>query len=46
MRNIRRLMALLNPKAANVKIEELVDGRLIHKLDDNGFIDKIALATV
>jgi len=42
MRNIRRLMALLNPKAANVKIEELVDGRLIHKLDDNGFIDKIA----
>jgi ABC-type nitrate/sulfonate/bicarbonate transport system substrate-binding protein len=41
MRNIRRLMALLNPKASNVKIEELVDGRLIHKLDDNGFIDKI-----
>lgn len=41
MRNIRRLMALLNPKAANVKIEELVDGRLIHKLDDSGFIDKV-----
>ena len=34
-------MALLNPKAANVKIEELVDGRLIHKLDDSGFIDKV-----
>jgi hypothetical protein len=42
MRNIRRLMALLNPKAASVKIEELVDGRLIHKLDDSGFIDKVA----
>jgi ABC-type nitrate/sulfonate/bicarbonate transport system substrate-binding protein len=42
MRNIRRLMALLNPKAANVKIEELIDGRLIHKLDDSGFIDKVA----
>jgi ABC-type nitrate/sulfonate/bicarbonate transport system substrate-binding protein len=41
MRNIRRLMALLNPKAASVKIEELVDGRLIHKLDDSGFIDKV-----
>jgi ABC-type nitrate/sulfonate/bicarbonate transport system substrate-binding protein len=41
MRNIRRLMALLNPKAAGVKIEELVDGRLIHKLDDSGFIDKV-----
>lgn len=42
MRNIRRLMALLNPKAANVRIEELIDGRLIHKLDDSGFIDKVA----
>ena len=42
MRNIRRLMALLNPKAAGVKIEELVDGRLIHKLDDSGFIDKVS----
>jgi ABC-type nitrate/sulfonate/bicarbonate transport system substrate-binding protein len=41
MRNIRRLMALLNPKAASVKIEELVDGRLIHKLDDSGFIDQV-----
>src|SRR5262249_30569171 len=41
MRNIKRLMALLHPKAANVKIEEPVDGRLIHKLDENGFIDKI-----
>lgn len=42
MRNIRRLMALLNPKVANVRIEELIDGRLIHKLDDSGFIDKVA----
>ena len=41
MRNIRRLMALLNPKAANVKIEDLVDGRLIQKLDDSGFIDRV-----
>ena len=41
MRNIRRLMALLNPKAASVKIEDLIDGRLIHKLDDSGFIDKV-----
>lgn len=41
LRNIRRLMAMLNPKAASVKIEELIDSRLIHKLDENGFIDKI-----
>jgi NitT/TauT family transport system substrate-binding protein len=41
MRNIRRLLALLTPKTANVKIEELVDGRLIRKLDESGFIDKV-----
>lgn len=42
MRNIRRLMAAQNPKAANVKVEELIDARLIRKLDENGYIDKIA----
>ncbi|HEX7229877.1 MAG TPA: ABC transporter substrate-binding protein [Candidatus Binatia bacterium] len=42
MRNIRRLMAAQNPKAANVKVEELIDARLIRKLDENGYIDKVA----
>jgi NitT/TauT family transport system substrate-binding protein len=42
LRNIRRLMATQNPKAANVKIEELIDNRLIRKLDENGYMDKIA----
>lgn len=42
LRNIRRLMAQINPKNANVKIEELVDARLIRKLDESGFIEKIA----
>jgi ABC-type nitrate/sulfonate/bicarbonate transport system substrate-binding protein len=42
MRNIRRLMATLNPKIASVKVEDLIDSRLIRKLDENGFIDKIA----
>lgn len=41
LRNIRRLMATQNPKAANVKIEELIDSRLIRKLDENGFIEKM-----
>lgn len=41
VRNIRRLMALLNPKTASVKIEELIDSGLIRKLDDRGFIDKV-----
>jgi NitT/TauT family transport system substrate-binding protein len=42
MRNIRRLLATLNPKIASVKVEDLIDSRLIRKLDENGFIDKIA----
>jgi hypothetical protein len=41
MRNIRRLLALLNPKTASVKIEELIDSHLIRKLEENGFIDKV-----
>jgi ABC-type nitrate/sulfonate/bicarbonate transport system substrate-binding protein len=44
LRNIRRLLAVLNPKAANVKIEELVDSRLIRKLDESGFIDKVGMS--
>lgn len=42
LRNIRRLMAAQNPKAANVKVEELIDARLIRKLDENGYMDRVA----
>ena len=42
LRNIRRLMSTQNPKAANVKVEELIDARLIRKLDENGYMDKVA----
>lgn len=42
LRNIRRLMAAQNPKAANVKVEDLIDARLIRKLDENGYMDKVA----
>jgi ABC-type nitrate/sulfonate/bicarbonate transport system substrate-binding protein len=42
LRNIRRLMAVHNPKVAGVKVEELVDSRLIRKLDENGYMDKVA----
>ena len=42
LRNIRRLMAVQNPKAASVKVEELIDARLIRRLDENGYMDKIA----
>jgi NitT/TauT family transport system substrate-binding protein len=42
MRNIRRLMAVQNPKAAKVKVEDLIDARLIRKLDENGYMEKVA----
>src|SRR5262245_817741 len=42
LRNIRRLMATQTPKAANVKVEDLIDARLIRRLDESGYIDKVA----
>ena len=44
MRNIKRLMAMINPKVATVKVEELIDNRLVRKLDESGFIDKVGAA--
>jgi ABC-type nitrate/sulfonate/bicarbonate transport system substrate-binding protein len=39
LRNVQRIMALLNPKVGNVKVEEIIDSRFIRQLDENGFID-------
>ena len=44
MRNIQRLMAVHNPKAAGVRVEELIEARFIRKLDEGGFIDKVGAA--
>ena len=44
LRNIRRLMAAQNPKVANVKVEDLVESRMIRKLDESGFIDRVGAA--
>jgi ABC-type nitrate/sulfonate/bicarbonate transport system substrate-binding protein len=41
LRNIQRLMKLRNPKVENTKVEELVDDRILRKLDDSGFIDRL-----
>jgi ABC-type nitrate/sulfonate/bicarbonate transport system substrate-binding protein len=42
LRNIKRLMAVQSPKAADVKVEELIDARLVRKLDESGYMDKVA----
>lgn len=44
LRNVRRLMATQNPKVANVKPEELIDNRIIRKLDEIGYIDRAGAA--
>jgi hypothetical protein len=33
-----------NPKVASVKVEDLVDSRMIRKLDESGFIDRVGAA--
>jgi ABC-type nitrate/sulfonate/bicarbonate transport system substrate-binding protein len=40
LRNAQRLMALQNPKIANLKAEELIDSTFVHKLDQSGSINR------
>jgi hypothetical protein len=40
MRNIQRLMKLRTPKIGEVKVETILDDRIMRKLDESGFIDK------
>ncbi len=41
LRNVQRMMALMNPKVTKIKVEEVVDGSLIRKLDESGFIESV-----
>jgi len=41
LRNVQRMMALMNPKVTKINVEDLVDGSLIRKLDKSGFIDNL-----
>jgi NitT/TauT family transport system substrate-binding protein len=40
MRNLQRLLKPRNPKIGEVKVEDVVDNRIIRKLDESGFIDR------
>ncbi len=44
MRNLHRLLKPRNPKIADVKVEDVVDNRIMRKLDESGFIDKVFAA--
>ena len=41
MRNLQRLLKPRNPKIGELKVEEVVDNRIMRKLDESGFIDKL-----
>lgn len=40
MRNMQRFMKTQNPQVANINLDNLIDARLVKKLDDSGFIDQ------
>jgi hypothetical protein len=44
LRNVKRLMALRSPKVGEIKIDNVIDNRIVRKLDDSGFIDKVYAA--
>jgi hypothetical protein len=41
MRNVQRLLKSRNPKVGEVKADDVIDNRLMRKLDETGFIDKM-----
>jgi ABC-type nitrate/sulfonate/bicarbonate transport system substrate-binding protein len=41
LKNIQRLMKTRNPRMADLKVEDIVDDRVMRKLDDSGFIDRL-----
>jgi ABC-type nitrate/sulfonate/bicarbonate transport system substrate-binding protein len=41
LRNMQRVMAAVDPKAARLDVTALIDDRFIKKLDQEGFIDRV-----
>ena len=40
MRNLHRLLKARNPKIGEVKVDDVVDNRIMRRLDESGFIDR------
>jgi ABC-type nitrate/sulfonate/bicarbonate transport system substrate-binding protein len=41
LRNTQRLLKPRNPKLENIKVEDLIDDRIVKKLDESGFIGRL-----
>jgi hypothetical protein len=39
LRNLQRFTKVQNPQIGKIKVEDLIDSRLIRELDESGFID-------
>ena len=44
MRNLQRLLKPRHPRIGDLKVEDVVDNRIIRKLDEGGFIEKVFAA--
>ena len=40
LRNVQRLMKIRSPKVGEIKVEDVIDNRIMRKLDESGFIDR------
>jgi ABC-type nitrate/sulfonate/bicarbonate transport system substrate-binding protein len=40
LRNIQRLMKTRSPKVGEIKAEDIIDGRIMQRLDESGFIER------
>jgi len=40
LRNVQRMLKMRTPKIGEIKAEEVIDARIMHKLDESGFIDR------
>jgi len=41
LRNVQRMLKMRNPKIGDVKSEDIIDNRIMRKLDESGFIDRV-----
>jgi hypothetical protein len=40
LRNVQRMLKTRNPKIGEIKTEEVIDARIMRKLDESGVIDR------
>jgi hypothetical protein len=40
LRNVQRLLKTRTPKVGDLKVEDVIDGRITRRLDESGFIKR------